>query len=123
MELKSEVVKFRDGTSLTVTEANWDMSMRLQQKEEQASKDKLESSARQLFHVLIYPKLEACSTGQVPTETEAYDMPATELNEWYIAAQRVNGHWFKELEEPKTEEEMKIRLKKKERKRTVSISK
>lgn len=117
MELKSEVVVFKDKTTLTVTEANWDVSMTLQHLEEQAAKDDQDKLTRQIFHVLIYPKLVACSSGQVPSEQEAWDMPATELNRWYEAANRVNKHWFEKLDDPKTLDEIEKQLKKKGKQR------
>jgi len=98
MELKREVVEFRDGTELTVIEANWAISMRLQELEALAVKSPLEDDAQQTFNLVIYPKLAACTSGKVPSLQEALEMPSTELDKWYFAVKRLNPDWFVVLE-------------------------
>lgn len=112
MELKREVVEFRDGTKLTVTEANWAISMRLQELEEQAVKSPLEDVSQQTFNLVIYPKLAACSSGDVPSLQEALEMPSTELDKWYFAVKRLNSDWFVTLEQASKEEVTKKKGKK-----------
>jgi hypothetical protein len=110
MELKSEVVEFRDGTKLTVTEATWEADMRvgtMELKAQERSKELVISKGENLVEADIswmtffrdfYPKLAACSTGNVPTEEEAYNMPSEERDKWYAAAHNVNPLWFKALD-------------------------
>jgi hypothetical protein len=98
MNLNHEVVKFRDGTKLTVTEANWAVSIRLQELEEQATKNPLEDIKQQTFGLMVYPKLAACSSGKVPTIQEAFEMPSVELDKWFYAAKRMNPDWFPDLQ-------------------------
>jgi hypothetical protein len=131
MELNSEVVEFRDGTKLTVTEANWETDMRVGVMENDAqrrmeelihnrdtsaplSESEISWSA---FIQGIYPKLAACSTGAVPSEEEAYHMPSTERDKWYDAAHRLNSHWFVALDAATARME---NPEKKGRKRTAS---
>jgi len=94
MKLNSEVVEFRDGSKLTVTEATWSIAMHLQELEEQADKSPLEDLTNQIFNVVIYPKLAACSLGAVPSLQEALEMPSTEIDKWYFAVKRINPDWF-----------------------------
>lgn len=54
---------------------------------------------RQSFRLNVYPKLFACSTGDVPDEETAYSMPAEELYKWYDAAHEVNPEWFRVFDE------------------------
>jgi hypothetical protein len=103
MELNHEVVKFRDGTKVTVTEANWAVSMKLQELEEQATKNPLEDSKLQTFNLVLYPKLLACSSGKVPSLQEAIDMPSSELDRWYFAVKRMNPDWFVPSAPPATD--------------------
>lgn len=119
MELNREVVTFRDGTELTVMEANWAATMRLQELEERAGETPLADIQEQIFNLAIYPKLVACSSGTIPTLQEALAMPTSELDKWYFAVKRINPTWFEALEEAsrKNREEY---LAKKGRKRTKS---
>jgi hypothetical protein len=111
MNLNREVVTFRDGTELTVMEANWAVSMRLQELEEQAEKNPLEDVKQQTFNRWIYPKLAACSSGTVPSMQDAFEMPSTELDKWFFAVKRVNLDWFPEPV-PATEEGKRKKVKK-----------
>jgi hypothetical protein len=94
MELKRETVKFRDGTKLIVTEANWAASIKLQDLEEQAKATPLEDPISQRFNLLVYPKLAACSSGKVPSMQEGLAMPSVELDKWFLAVKRLNPDWF-----------------------------
>lgn len=47
------------------------------------------------FRANVYPKLAACSEGDVPSFEEALTIPASELNKWYKAAEYCNPGWFK----------------------------
>jgi len=99
MDLKKEVVEFRDGSKVTVAEATWSVSIRLQELEEQASKAPREDPSEQIFHLLVYPKLLACSSGDVPDLETALMMPSSEIDRWYFAVKRINPDWFVALEQ------------------------
>ncbi len=110
--LASEKLEFRDGTSLTVSEATWLEDTKLLELEDQArlvndaetkaaegrELTRLEQKV-QFFRLNIYPKMAACSTGDVPSEEEARSMPSSELNHWYAACKRVNPDWFSVFEQ------------------------
>ena len=102
MILNTEIVTFRDGTKVVVSEATWSISMKLQELEAQATKDlegiTLENVSDGIFQTLVYPKLLACSSGDVPTLAQALEMPSTELDKWYFAVKRVNPDWFETVE-------------------------
>ena len=121
MELKSEVVELRDGRKITVTEANWSADVHLSELERAASKKEEKDPSKQFYIVAVYPKLAACSSGEVPTEEEAFGMPTIEHEKWYAAAKRINPSWFVPMEEAakKLTDEA---LKKKETKQTKSTS-
>ena len=90
----TETVEFRDGTKITVSEATWMISMKLQNLQEQAGKEPLTDPNEEIFHTLVYPKLASCSTGDVPDYATAKDWPSSELDKWYFAVRRVNPDWF-----------------------------
>jgi len=94
MERNHEIVTFRDGTELTVEEANWGISAKLQALEKQAIAEPLEDKDDQEFYRFIYVRLAACSSGKVPTVREALDMPNIEIDKWFAAANRMNPVWF-----------------------------
>jgi len=120
ISLKSEVVRFRDDSELVVTEATWPVAMHLQELQEHAEANPLEDTVSQIFNVVIYPKLAACSTGAVPDLETALSMPSTEVDKWYFAVKRINPDWFEALE--KMSEEMIARAaEKKELKPIESI--
>lgn len=112
MKLNSEVVKFRDGTKLTVTEANWAITMKLQELEEQANQHVPEDIHLQSLNTL-YPRLAACSSGKVPTFQETADMPSRQVDVWFFAVRRINPDWFAPVD---GEAEGEASLEKKEKK-------
>lgn len=144
--LKCEKVDFLDGDqvvgTLEVHQAVYSDDVRLAemtlsaiesgQKElmeaAQGGKVSSEDFKRQYFKTTIYPKMAACSTGDVPTVEQAMAMPSSEINKWYRAAERVNPEWFaafKEITERKVADlektpEGKEQVKKKERRRRRS---
>jgi hypothetical protein len=112
-----EVVKFSDGSKLTVHDGNTPAGiMRIRDLEEAATQSPIDDLNKQVFRATFYPKLAACSTGDVPDEEAARTMPTVETNKWYEAVNRVNPHWFAALHELKAEVD-KEQLKKKRRKR------
>jgi hypothetical protein len=111
MKLLSEVVEFRDGTKLTVTEASWQSDILVTQSEKEAArrtdelieknKGKLSDDeiTRITFNQSIYPKLAACCSGDVPSEDDAFGMPSTEREKWEAAVRKINPQWYKTMDE------------------------
>lgn len=119
MDLLSEVVELRDGKKITVTEANWPADICFGELERIARENPDKDPSRQFYNLMIYPKLAACSSGDVPVQEEAYLMPSVLHEKWYAAAKRLNPNWFDPLE--KAAEKLTAEaLKKKETKRTRS---
>jgi len=94
MQLKTEVVTFRDKKQVTVSEENWNIGTLLTKLNEDAAKEPVDNVNDQVFRQVFYPKLAACSSGDVPSEEEAKQMPSMELDKWYEAVRRVNPQWF-----------------------------
>ena len=95
MELSTETVTFRDGTTLTVMEANWAVSIKLTDLEEQARQNPHPDAVTQKLKSNVYPKLAACSLGEhIPTLEETAAMPSRELDKWFLAVKRMNPDWF-----------------------------
>lgn len=53
-----------------------------------------EEDKRQYFRLSLYPKLAACSSGDVPDEQTAFDMPVDQFWVWYNAVKQVAPQWF-----------------------------
>ena len=68
--------------------------MRLQALEKQAIENPVADMDQQTFNKGLYPKLLACSSGDVPTLEDALQMPSTELDKWFFAVKRLNPDWF-----------------------------
>jgi hypothetical protein len=89
------------GVSLTVSQASNLMDMNrsvlmldADGKWLDGAKDSREQAQRYL-ETLVYPSLVACTTGDVPTLEEFInDIPATDSEEWIIAARELNPRWF-----------------------------
>lgn len=97
---KAVKIEFSDGSKVTVSDGNAPAAiMRLAELEELARSNPDDNLSIQVFRTGFYPKMAACSSGQVPTEDEARKFPTAELNKWYNAAKQVNPHWFEALEQ------------------------
>lgn len=97
-----ETVTFRDGSTLTVWPAYLpSVLMKLHRLDAEASQGPADEAVTAVtFRVLYYPKLAACSTGDVPTLEQARcEWPVSELDRWYQTARRVNPQLFLPLEE------------------------
>jgi hypothetical protein len=72
----------------------------------------------------LYPRMAACSVGDVPTFEQAVDMPLDEMNKWYFAARRCNPGWFMSLEEvaQKNKEQSEDEKKRQSKRRVRSSS-
>jgi hypothetical protein len=120
----SEMVTFSDETSLVVEDANVPTGiMRIRDLENDpgpADRPLVEAETveSEIFKTVFYPKLAACSAGQVPDRLDAQNWPTAELNKWYEAVNRVNPQWFKPLIDMKAEvDAQEIKKKKPSRKR------
>lgn len=97
-----ETVTFRDGSQITIVPAYLPSVLLKQHQLETAAEqgDPEDTVSMVTFRLLYYPRLAACSTGDVPSMEEARTQwPASELNAWYQAAKRVNPKLFLPLEE------------------------
>jgi hypothetical protein len=92
--------QFRDGTELQIKSIlRPSVQIRLQKLETQTDKGQETGKAiTEVFRILYYPKLAACSIGAIPSIMEALDYPESELNNWYNAVNRVNPTLFMSLE-------------------------
>lgn len=100
IKVKTKVVKFSDGSTITVSQANWDISMELSALEKKAQENPDDNPDIQLFRLAFYPKLKASTIkGNVPTEKEARAMPEDDLDLWFKAVRDLNLKWFVEVEE------------------------
>lgn len=113
-----EMVTFIDETSLVVVDANAPSGiMKIRDLENDpgpVDRPLVEGMETEIFKTIFYPKLAACSVGQVPDRLEAQNWPTEELNKWYEAVNRVNPQWFKPLIDLKNEvDQATIAIKKK----------
>lgn len=116
-----ETVTFRDGSKITVVPAQVpSVLMKLHRMESEAAQGRpAESVSTETFRMLYYPRLAACSTGDVPTAVQArVEWPASELDRWYQAARRVNPQLFLPLEEIALQNQQAAQASEKKRKRS-----
>jgi hypothetical protein len=136
-KLKSKVVEFVDSDGkvvgcVTVTQATF-LSDQLLDEMQQAALEQNEAEVKALgektltpeqvkVHAVryaIYPKMAACSSGDVPTlEDVIYRMPITESDKWWNAAKEINPSWFEVFAD--IEKMSDAEKKKKQRKRAGS---
>jgi hypothetical protein len=116
-EAITEVVEFRDGSSLTLAEARGLPSfiLRWVELEDQAVKNPSEDKDFQAFRTYVYPRMAACVIeGNVPPADEVWRWPTVERLKWYNGARRTNSDWFLPLE---GEAEQALKEKEKEQKK------
>lgn len=102
IECLKEEVRFRDGTTLVVSEENWLTGVKLLrlQKAAKDSEKRYDDLEREYFRLFTYPRLlAAVIEGTPPPEEEAIMMPASELGKWYDPVKKLNPHWFGSSEE------------------------
>jgi hypothetical protein len=90
--LDLETVELRDGSQITVVAADRpSVLMKLHRLEGEAEKGpRADSVSAETFRLLYYPRLAACSLGDVPTLEEARsEWPTSELDKWYQAWRRL----------------------------------
>lgn len=119
--IEPEVVTFRDGSSITVLPDYLpSVLMRLHRLESEVEAGTpMNDVSAETFRILFYPRLAACSTGDVPGMDEARsEWPTSELDKWYNAARRVNPTLFLPLEEIALENRQKAEEAQKKRPRS-----
>ena len=100
IKVKTKIVTFSDGSKLTVSQSNWDISMKLSALEKLAQDDPSDNVDTQLFRVAFYPKLLAAVVkGDPPSGDEARAMPEDDLDLWYNAVKELNPKWFAVIDE------------------------
>lgn len=115
--LKIKTVVFSDGTKIKVSEANWIINTKIVRMEEEAENNPLPDPDAQRFHLFVYPKLFAPSSGDVPTEEEAMNMPEDDLNKWREAVEELIPRWYSLPTGEKQSDDADPSAKKKGRKR------
>lgn len=99
MTRKQQAVTLPGGLSLTVWEANWDISMARAEIEEQAKADRARLNGTGdktilFFQEFIYSGLCAASVGDVPDLESAYRLSTEDLDAWHLAVAAVNPGWY-----------------------------
>ena len=124
--IEPETVELRDGSKITILPSYLpSVQMQLQRLERLANEAQAEgeSVSTVTFRLLYYPRLAACSTGDVPSMDEARsEWPTAELDRWYQAARRTNPRLFLPLEEIalQNQEAAEAQQKKKDKRRRKS---
>jgi len=95
IEKQTETVMLSDFIEITVSENDWGMSRKLNRlKAEMNASVNGDSSALGYFKKNFYPMLAAVSSGDVPDADQAFSLPHTKLDEWWLAVWRTNPDWF-----------------------------
>ena len=117
IKAKTKKITFSDGSTITVSEATWNISMKLSAIEKNAKESPHPDPDAQLFRLAFYPKLIACVVyGDFPSEEEARSMPETDLDKWYSAVKEMNPRWFAVIDEAITEEQQAKKKRKRQTK-------
>ena len=103
MEKEKEIVTLSDGREITITENDWGMSRKLNRLSDEMKAeltDDSKTSALGTFKRDFYPLLAAVSEfpslGVIMSPEDAYALPHTDLDNWYMAVWRMNPDWFSE---------------------------
>jgi len=99
-ETRTKVIEFRDGTQVVMTQTRNlpSFMLRLYDLELEAVLNPDPDPEAQLFNTVFYPKMAACTVGEIPTREDARRWPMSEVNKWYEAAQEIEPDWFAALE-------------------------
>ena len=123
-EPATEVVTFRDGSSLTLSESRGLPSylLRLTELEGDAENHPSEDEDLQVFRLYVFPKMAAgVVSDNAPTAEQVFHWPSSERMKWYEAARRMNSDWFISLEAASEEAQRALAEKEKhEKKRKAS---
>ncbi len=89
-----EIVKLRNGLTLTVVSANRPSAV-LRRLHLEVEAERADPGHLDIFNWYIYPRLAGCTIGEIPTAAELRSAwPETEIYKWTDAAKRVNPRWF-----------------------------
>lgn len=69
------------------------------------------------FRSFVYPKIAACTNGDVPAADEAVSLPRTDIFAWSSTAMTLNPKWFKPIFDEAEREAQKAEVQKKKRSR------
>lgn len=132
-EYQEETIKV-GGRGITVLSNRPSVLMRLFQLETEATNRQAASTPpesteefslrlhakKENFRTIAYPRMAACSTGDVPTVEQALqEIPEEDLSAWYNAARRMIPEWFVDLEEAALKNQEAAEVKKKRRRNTA----
>lgn len=103
MNLAEKEFRLSDGRELRVLEASWDRASARSAIEEQARADKarLNGSGDPVllyFKEVFYSSLASCSIGPVPSAEEALELPAQDLDSWWLSVIEVNPSVYAEVD-------------------------
>jgi len=99
MERARKTFSFSDGREVVVSESTWEAAQDRARMEEEAraQKAKLNGSGDRVYFYFLeafYPYLSTCSSGSVPTGSEAFGLSDPDLDAWYLATVEVNPDSF-----------------------------
>lgn len=98
---ESRALAFRDDTQIQV-HASRDLPsfmIRLHRLEQEAEDNPPADPNEISFRLIFYPKIAACSTGDVPSADQAVLFPRIELARWTTIVMEQNPQWFEVLQE------------------------
>lgn len=90
---------FSDGSTIEVWQASWDMSMERheigeQARTEKAKEDSQVDPALLDFQEHIYSALASCSTGDLPSMAQVYQLQPADLDGWFLVSREMNPNWY-----------------------------
>ena len=102
MEKENEIVTLSDGREITISENDWGMSRKLNRlHDEMEAEIKIADgstgpmTALESFKISFYPMMAAVVIGEpVMSPEDAFSLPHTDLDNWYMAVWRQNAEWF-----------------------------
>ncbi len=99
MERARKTFSFSDGREVEVFESTWEAgeARAAIEARAKAEKAKLNGSGDPVYFYFLesfYSYLSSCSSGSVPTETEAFGLSDPDLDAWYLATVEVNPESF-----------------------------
>jgi len=90
---QKDVIISADGEKITVAEAGWDYSFKFTELEKELLPKLQDSDQSETFKFFLnnyYSLMASCVVGDVPSAEEAFRMPRTYLDNWYLAVWELN---------------------------------
>lgn len=104
IDLRKKTISLGEGKKITVTESGWDFSFRYDELDKTMQALETEDKVFKFFCVNYYPMLASSVEGDIPSAEEAFSLPYETLDEWYMAAWKLNPDLYPgELHKPKQE--------------------